>query len=348
MKNLLKFLILFTATSIAHATNIPHYLEILKPQRDQSLNDQIAFIAPKLNDIPYKDNRACRTGFDCQTFTETVMSLLYSNTLSQYEQNLQKIGYGALGVPSIHMANRNHFIDKDWNPINQQNGFLQDVTSRSPLSRYAKKTSARIDRQNWFINQRINVSMPRKLEKVSITYLPKTAFITHTYQPNTKLFEKIPTPAVMEVVRDTKKWIMNGRPIKEKLGTELNVSHMGFLYRKTFKKGELIYYSTYCYFDWRSKRKCDVTPVICNKAECPELMLAHATVSHPDGFYWYKKSNGQYTCTSTPPKKSVKYTMCNRVEQIPLFNYLADYQYGYYWYLEDPSFLGVHVEKLVG
>jgi hypothetical protein len=75
-------------------------------------------------------------------------------------------------------------------------------------------------------------------------------------------------------------------------------------------------------------------------------MFAHATQSHPDGFYWYQASDGQMTCTRTRPQKQIHYSQCNRVETLPLFDYLTEYQYGYYWYMSNPAILGVHIEKI--
>jgi len=75
-------------------------------------------------------------------------------------------------------------------------------------------------------------------------------------------------------------------------------------------------------------------------------MLVHATDAYPYGYYWYKKINGDYTCSSKPSTHSIKTTFCNRVERLPLVNYLTDYQYGFYSYMLDPSLIGIHIERL--
>lgn len=59
-----------------------------------------------------------------------------------------------------------------------------------------------------------------------------------------------------------------------------------------------------------------------------------------------KKDDNRYTCSSTPPANNVGYTQCNRVEEEPLFDYLTEYQYGSYWYMNSPSIIGVHIERL--
>ena len=82
------------------------------------------------------------------------------------------------------------------------------------------------------------------------------------------------------------------------------------------------------------------------KDQCNELMFSHATDARPNGYYWYKQADGNYTCSSKLPAKNISYTQCNRVEQQPLFDYLTDYQYGSYWYMNNPSIIGIHIEQL--
>ena len=75
-------------------------------------------------------------------------------------------------------------------------------------------------------------------------------------------------------------------------------------------------------------------------------MFAHATSAYPDRYFWYQQSNGHYVCSSQPPARGTSYTQCNRVERLPFFDYLINYQYGSYVYMNNPSIVGVHIEKL--
>jgi hypothetical protein len=93
---------------------------------------------------------------------------------------------------------------------------------------------------------------------------------------------------------------------------------------------------------------CEVTPVICQKKICRELMFTHATNAHPKKYYWYQSSNGNYVCSPNRPAPYLAYTSCNRVVSSPFYDYLTDYQLGYYWNMDVASILGVHVEKLAG
>ncbi len=396
----------YTQTVKKSRAKIHFLLKQLKTYPYQDNNARIAFIIQQLSNIPYifigatgegdwqptsslyqpgavhvKQDPVYRLdGLDCQTFVQVVMGLLYSKNLSAFDQNIIKISYGAAGNPSgeiLHYFNRNNFIEGDWNPINQHNGWLTDVTSRYPLIQSAETISVNITRQNWFLFQQKNLAATIRVlterngplmvnryvttytvldyphfnsETLSIHYLPKEKIALRQsnghYQPNQTLLNQIPTPAVIEIIRDTKKWNIGGKSIKDIIGTELSVSHMGLLYRQNFRHGDLIYRKITCHYGNGNQKLCQVTPITCQKNQCNELMFAHATDSHPYGYYWYRQSNGNYYCSSKLPSHHTSYTQCNRVEQLPLFNYLTDYQYGSYWYMNSPSILGIHVEKL--
>jgi hypothetical protein len=389
----------------ASRDKVQQVLEALQPYRQQNPDAQIAFIAQQLTDIPYTESGAMGEGdwqpgaltyhpgavhvqqnpvyrldsMDCQTLVQVALGLFYANNLPQFEKTIVHMTYGAAGNPHgeyIHYFNRNNFIDGDWNPINQHQGFLTDAT-KGVLAPYSAKTSAIISRQQWFANQihdlgnvrvlaekngpamaqrfqttYMNLSYPRfQREKVTMGYVPKEKLALlqadGNYQPNEELLAKIPTPAVAEIIRDAKIWRHGGRLVKNTIGTELTVSHLGLLYRQHFQRGELIYQKITCAAVYRREQVCQVTPVTCEKSHCDELMFTHATISHPDGYYWYQQPSGNFVCSSLPPTHSTRYTHCNRVESLPLFAYLTNFQYGHYWYMQDPSLLGVHIEELV-
>lgn len=372
----------------------------------QNTNDRVAFIYQQLADIPYLSEGAMGEGdwqpessvyqpgathikqdpvyrldgLDCQTLVQMTMALLYSSNLAEFDQTIIKVAYGAAGNPFgevIHYYNRNNFVDADWNPINQQNGFLTDVTSQGNLAPYSETTSVDITRQNWFLFQQKNLAtnvrvlndayglpmanrfmqtyselnFPRfGLEHVSIAYIPKEKLAlqqsTGSYQPDQALLDSILTPAVVEIVRDAKKWTIGGKNIKNVIGSELSISHMGLLYWQRFNYGEVIYQKTTCNYDEQRQKVCSVTPIICETAQCNELMFVHATDARPNGYYWYQQADGGYTCSSKLPTDGVGYTKCNRVEREPLFNYLTEYQYGSYRFMDNPSIVGIHIEKL--
>lgn len=378
----------------------------LRASRDLDRNAQTALIAKELADIPYlysngmgegdwksqsqvyqsgslhiNQNPLYRLdGLNCQTFVQIAMALLYSDNLHQFDTNILKIAYGAAGNPDgeiVHYYNRNNFIEADFNPVNQRNGWLSDVTRNGPLSTYAKTIEATVTRQKWFSRQLQNAAdhvqvlresagplmakrfkrvyasldFPRfDAERIRLSYIPKEWIALPqtdgSYRPNLSLLAKIPTPAVLEIVRDPDKWNIYGVKIKDIIGSELTVSHLGLLYRQSFDKGELIYRKTSCQMNSAEKKVCRVMPVTCQKKKCTELMYAHATDTFPVGYFWYQKSPGQYVCSPQPPARNIVYTRCNRVVAMPLYDYLTDYQAGEHWNMRLRSLIGVHIEKL--
>ncbi len=390
---------------VAHArTRAQAILHTLQPYRQQSADTQIAVMGNELADLPYifqggvgegdwqpassvykpgaahvMQNPVYRfDGFDCQSFVEVIMALLHAKTLDDFDSQILDISYGAAGNPGgeiVHYYNRNNFVDGDFNPVNQRNGRLVDITTKGVLAPYASETSATLTRQNWFSFQRHNMrahvrvlenedaaAMVRRFrtvysnlnfphfdsERVTISYIPKDLLALRKdeggYEPNQALLDKIPTPAIAEVVRDVKVW-GKGRA-RELIGSELNVSHFGVLYRQTFKSGELIYRRITCDFDAFYQKACHVQPIKCENKECKVLMFMHATDAYPVGFFWYQQNDGNYVCTRTPPAPGANYSHCNRVERIPFYDYISDYQFKFYWYLTEPSILGYHFEKL--
>jgi len=390
--------------TVKHArAKVQTLLKELSSQRQLSLDEQVAFITEKLADIPYFYAGAMgegdwqpnalsyqpgavqinqhpvyrMDGMDCQTLTQMVMALLLSNDLDQFDTHMVKIAYGAFQKRwgnRVDFYNRNHFIEGDFNRVNQERGWLKDVTSHGPLAPYASTTSILLSRYQWFLwqqqhavqvldaktgqamvkrmkTQLADLTEPRaRLEKITLTYLPKTGLALPnpdgTYRANTTLLARIPTPALAEIVYDTKQWRVQRKNIKDVIGTELAIAHLGILYRQTFHQGELIYHRIRC--AWHAKQHttlCQVKPIFCDHPQCPTLMFAHATYAYPKQYYWYQQK-GRYVCTSHLPSQVLRYSSCNRVERLPLFDYLTDFQYGSYWYMNWPAIAGIHIEKL--
>lgn len=385
---------------------IEKIIKKLQPYRHESSNAQLALIINELIDIPYiqsngmgegdwlatsltyqpnhlhiQQNPVYRLdGLNCQTLVQVAMALLHANNLEQFDTSILKISYGAAGNPNgeiVHYYNRNNFVDGDFNPINQRNGWLLDITSQGILAPYSKTITANITRQKWFLRQQQNLSESVQVlnakngpamahrfmttysalnfphfnsELISMSYLPKQKLAIlqpdGRYKPNQTLLDKIPTPAIVEIVRDPNKWNLYGMKIKNIIGTELTISHLGLLHRKTFKRDELIYYKISCDYV-NSKKICQVSPITCQKNQCQELLFTHATDAYPINYLWYKKANGEYVCSPKRPEAGTRYTNCNRVTTLPLYDYLTTYQMGSYWNMELPSLLGVHIEKLI-
>lgn len=315
---------------------------------------------------------------DCQTFVQVSLALLKAKNIDEFDQAYLKIAYGAAGNPEgeiVRYYNRNNFIDADFNPVNERNGLLSDASEDEALLPYRKTLSATITRQRWFTAQQQNLkenvrvldaddgkSMATRLtqeyaelpfpqfkqEKIKITYIPKSAIAIREpdgeFMPNQALLDAIPTPGIAEIVREPNRWNLYGRKIKDMIGSELTISHLGLLYRQTFKKNEVIYQKTTCEFDEDNHKFCDVTPVKCEQAQCRELMFAHATDAYPFSFSWQQKQNGEFACAKGD--KGQRISACNRVVTVPFFDYLTNKQLGFYTNMDLGSVIGVHFEKL--
>lgn len=319
-------------------------------------------------------------GLDCQTFVQTVLAMFYSNNLSEFEKNILSVAYGAtssLSARTISYSNRNHFIDGDFNPINERNGFLKDVTQQGMLAKYAKTTHAVLNRQKWFQRQLENHLIPRLLsgqttqwvsqhlvkdsqefagahlqQKITINYLPKNYFAypdaTGDYHPNQETLRMIQTPAIAEVVRDPQRWHIGKKLMRDIIGSDLTVSHLGIIYWQTFRNGQIIYQKIMCHEKHIGPKLCKVKPMFCQKKNCRELMFAHATNAYPFHYYWYQDDQGQFQCSLKLPRHHIgAISRCNRVEQLPLVAYLTDLQYDLYRNIDDPSLLGIHIERIV-
>ncbi len=324
--------------------------------------------------------------FDCQTLVEVIVALLHAHNIHEFNRDILKVGYGAAGLKQdvLHYYNRNNFVSADFNPVNEKQGYLRDVTDTGYFKGKTKNTSAVIDPQSWFKRQArpkylpLNVrvlsvqngsSMARRLSqvyperilphnlllqshKVSINYIPKSLLVKQSkrngktaYTGNYTVTRNLPTPSVIEIVRNVKDWKVGKRNIQEIIGSGLNVSHLGVAYRQTFKRGETIYQAIQCRMMVGVKH-CQVTPVQCRHKTCQRVMFLNASNAYPNGYFWYKDSHGHYQCKRRKPAKGVKHSFCNRVLAIPLADYFTQQQYGHYVYLERASILGIHVEKI--
>ncbi len=317
---------------------------------------------------------------NCATFVEVVLALIHAHNLAQYEKNFISISYGAAHLLakqpfSISYANRNNFVSGGFNLINQKRGLLTDTTGMGVFKPYIKYTTTTIDRAKWFsylaspekvkttvrvLSNLAGVNMVKRLrsnygsffkpQRVKLGYLPKSILVKsykapgghRVYQANQALINQVPVPSVVEIVRDFRKWQLGGVNIKKVIGTGINVSHLGLLYRQTFKPGQLIYHRIGCSFTKSNKKICSVEPIYCSKKPgCTETMMAAATNAYPDGYiYSYQAKTGRYFCSSMDdmPKGARALTTCNRVTVMPLGDYLAAYQYGHYIYMDRALF----------
>ncbi len=181
--------------------------------------------------------------FDCQTFVETVLAIAKAKDEKQFKDTIIKIRYQ--DPQNISFITRNHFMESDWNVINETNGYIKDYTHKLGVA--TKHAKVEIDKPSWFKNlsgERIQLftepkhkqEMLTQLHHLSvhvkpvngrITYIPLDELFRHSNNEiiaRNDLFDKIPSGAIIEIVRP--QW-----DIKSKIGTDMLVSHLGFAIR---------------------------------------------------------------------------------------------------------------------
>jgi hypothetical protein len=197
--------------------------------------------------------------FDCETYVTTVLALALAKDTRGFKQCLSKLRYQNGQVSYI---SRNHFTGLDWNQNNQRQGFVKDITesfqNKNKVA-VAKMANALIDKPSWY--QHLTLTAIRlqsedkeeqarrltelknkgsKLAKTNsqLPYLPLTSLFDAQGEPNQYLFDQIPNGAIIEIVRPN--W-----NLRKQIGTNLNVSHLGFAFWKkgvlTFRQASSIY-----------------------------------------------------------------------------------------------------------
>lgn len=189
--------------------------------------------------------------FDCETYVTTVLALAFADKTDEFKICLKKIRYFE---GQVAFTKRNHFTELDWNYNNYKQGFIKDFTSaikdqnNKSVSQIA---STVIDKPSWYdkfttSNIRIEASNKEKLKrlaelknkgkhlakiKTNTPYIPFSALFFKTDKPNLYLFSQIPNGSIIEIIRPN--W-----NLQNKIGTNLNISHLGFAF---WRHGTLLF-----------------------------------------------------------------------------------------------------------
>ncbi|MCB1827013.1 MAG: DUF1460 domain-containing protein [Coxiellaceae bacterium] len=205
-------------------------------------------------------------GFDCVTYVNTVLALALSNDVVMFRKKLIQIAYRG---GELSYSHRHHFTSVDWNVHNQSKGLIKDVTADildAHGNSMVETATALIDRPGWFSKRNYSdirllqnvsankeeqllsemraIAMQVEAEESHLPYLPLEKMFDKNGQPIHSIFIQIPHGAVVEIVRPN--W-----DLKEKIGTNLNVSHVGF----AIWKGNDLFYRQASSIE---KRVCDI------------------------------------------------------------------------------------------
>lgn len=184
-------------------------------------------------------------GFDCDTYVNTVVSLAMANSLSAFQECIKMMRYNEGKVSYIQ---RTHFTGLDWNTYHQQYGLFKDITytiKDKKNQSVAQLATAQIEKPSWYANKTIETIRLQNTNKVlqeerlaelkakgsklkiadeKVPYVPLSVLFPEKNKPNMYLFAQIPNGAIIEIVRPN--W-----NLRERIGTSLNISHLGFAIR---------------------------------------------------------------------------------------------------------------------
>ena len=184
--------------------------------------------------------------FDCETFVSTVIALAHADNLTQFRQQINAVRYRN-AIPNYFQ--RNHFMSVDWNINNNHKGYIKDITNRFTDSNgkpIAAVANAIINKPAWYQHKTIadirsltpisdqqlqqklaqlkQLGMQQAQQRGKTLYLPLKNLFSASGQPNQFIFKQIPSGSVIEIVRPN--W-----HLETKIGTALNVSHVGLAIR---------------------------------------------------------------------------------------------------------------------
>lgn len=243
---------------------IKNIYQVLHQQNVRKIADKIEWISRQFLGKPYlvgalgegpqgyfDQSPLYRTDyFDCLTFVNTVLALAISTDLIAFQKNILRVNYYDADPK---YEKRFHFMSVDWNPQNATLGLIKDITQQiqdvdgNPMDSVAVTT---IDRPHWFLHRTLAdikllqpiAEIEKRLqalrdyankvvaEEARTSYLPFEKIFIHN-KPVENIFAQIPNGAIIEMVRPA--W-----DLRDKIGTHLNVSHLGFVFRI---KDELIF-----------------------------------------------------------------------------------------------------------
>lgn len=134
--------------------------------------------------------------FDCTTFVETVIS----------DNNLKKLNKIRYKNGQVDFLARNHFIETDW--LQNNSDVVQNVSNRyGPV----QVRSVKIDKKSWF----------KKVHNIETEFTPQVVDIEYIPYKNAKNILPEKTLVVL--------FITDKPEIRDKIGTDLAVVHMGLL-----------------------------------------------------------------------------------------------------------------------
>ncbi len=156
--------------------------------------------------------------FDCLTYVETVLALSIANNNDEFEDLIKKIRYQD---GKVSFENRLHFQNPDW--IENNKKYVENISEELSQKILNKKTSIsqiELNKTLWF-KKNYNIDVSSNIQNVNLAYIS-----LEDLKNNIDNFAKnIVYPHIfMTVISDKQQ--------KEKIGTQVDISHTGFLINK--------------------------------------------------------------------------------------------------------------------
>lgn len=245
-------LVIFQAAVLAKEESadsvIQNLYQALSEKPNQSVNERIHFFSEALLGKPYvlgplgegpegeiyQKPLYRMDVFDCTTYVATVLALAQSKNLAEFKNTIRKVNYQH---GKVSFVTRNHFMNTDWNPANQHNGYIEDITYKfidkegKPVAQVAETI---INKPAWYLKiAETKTGKAEKLkeyskqvqqEKAVMLYIPFNVLFNEKGEANALIFDQIPDGSIIEIIRPN--WLL-----EKVIGTNLNVSHMGFAIR---------------------------------------------------------------------------------------------------------------------
>lgn len=228
----------------------------LKGQDIESSVDRISgvFLGRKYNtsgplgegeEAKYDQDPLWRTDeFDCTTYVETIMAIILSDSVEDFQQRMTAIRYLN---GEVSFVTRNHFTSLDWVPRNIEEGFIADITDQVFDSAAVKEAKTVIKKKSWYEKMgesRLSLISKSSKEKnealeqlrneghqfddqeARLNYMPIAEIFDHKGRIKNQVFKNIRSAHIINIVRPD--W-----NLEKYIGTNINVSHQGLAIRKS-------------------------------------------------------------------------------------------------------------------
>ena len=224
------YLIFLSSLTFADATTDSYY-HSHKKDANLSLDDAVISISEKFLGKPYVFDALADPGeqsytirgdaFDCVTFVDTVLALSLAEHKDQFSALWHKFRYQDTQATRLE---RNHFTEVHWL------GNLKPWLTACHGLPGSATASARVDvgaRYAWYCHASGLAEkdcLPyknRPAQKVTLSYIPTETWLSK----NEDLNKNLPKTMLVLVINQGR------HQLKQKIGTDMLVSHLGFLYQ---------------------------------------------------------------------------------------------------------------------